>query len=261
MRERLDRNRAALAVALFAAVLVLGAATQLVPRLTQRDEVVSSTPVRVDLAAIAPIVVQPGARACLSDVTFDRAAGVARIALAPSATSANATRLALETSAPGYRASTVASVEPLRAYEYEIPFTPPHRSAIGTLCIHNLGPHATPLAGTADPRALTRSTLVVAGRRQAQAFSLTLLEARRRSPLARVSQLVDRAAALSAVGPWLLWLLIPLLLIGGPTAVGAALWLALREPEPPGVGAVQRGNRLPLRNTEASRTFPPQGSP
>ncbi|HEV7772187.1 MAG TPA: hypothetical protein VGO48_02725 [Conexibacter sp.] len=234
MRERFDHHRTALVTAVFVVVLLLGAATQFLPRLTQRGDVVSSTPVRADLASVQPIVLAPGARACLEQVTLDAAARIAQVTIASTAGGNAGTRLALETSGAGDRATATAIVAPGQAGPLDIPFTPPPHGAIGTVCVRNTGAHRVALAGTADPRALTRSTIVIDGARQGQAFSLTLREAGDRSLLNRVSQLVDRTAALSAVGPWLLWLLIPLLLLGVPAGVVAALRIALRDPDPVG---------------------------
>jgi hypothetical protein len=244
MRERWDAHRTGIVTALFVLVLLLGAVTQFLPRLTQRGDVVSSTPVRADLAAVHPIALAPGARACLDQVTLDAAARIAQVTIASTVGGNDGTRLALETSGVGTRATATVVVPPGMAGPLEIPFTPPAHGAIGTLCVRNVGHHRVALAGTGDPRALTRSTIVVDGQRQGEAFSLTLREAGDRSLLDRVSQLVDRTAALSAVGPWLLWLLIPLLLLGVPAAVLVALRIALRDLEPAGADA-GRSNRPP----------------
>jgi hypothetical protein len=232
MAERLDRHRVAIATVAFLAVLLLGAVTQFLPRLTRQAEVVSNTPVRADLASVQPIVLNPGARACIGDVTFDPTVRTAQLAFAPSAVGSAPTRLTLEASGPGYRATGTTVVARGQGGRLDIPFSPPRRGMVGTLCVHNSGRRTTALAGTADPRALTRSTMLVDGVRQGRAFSVTLLEAGGRSLLGRTAQLVDRTAALSAVGPWLVWMLIPLLLLGVPAAVVLALGLALRESEP-----------------------------
>jgi len=237
MAERLDRHRVAIATGLFAAVLLVGALTQFLPRLTRQGEVVSNTPVRSDFAAVQPIVLEPGARVCLGDVTFDPAVRSAQLTFAPSATGSAPTRLTLEAFAPGYRASAATEIARGQGGRLDIPFAPPRRGTIGTLCVRNSGARTTALAGTGDPRALTRSAIVVDGQRTGQAFSVTLHEAGGRSLLDRTGQLADRTAALSAVGPWLVWLLLPLLLLGVPAAVLVALRLALRDPDPPAANA------------------------
>jgi hypothetical protein len=264
MAERLDRNRTAIVTALFVAVLTLGALTQFLPRLTQSGDVVTSTPVRQDLAAVQAIVLHPGERACLSQVTLDRAAGVARVGLAPNALGAAPTKLALAASAPGYRAAATISVARGQGGQLQIPFAPPRRTAIGALCLRNGGRRTVALAGTADPRALTRSKMTLDGAPRNDAFSLTLLAAGQRTLLDRFAQLVARTAALSAVGPWMLWLLLPLLLLGVPVLVLAALRAAVHQPDatdPDAQRATTQSSTAPidspLRNTRGSRTFRP----
>ena len=168
---------------MFVAVLLIGALTQFLPRLTRAGEVVNNTPVRSDFAAVQPIVLEPGARACLGDVTFDPAVRSAQLTFAPSVTGSAPTRLTLEASAPDYRASATVEIAHGQGGRLDIPFAPPRRGAIGTLCIRNGGRRTTALAGTADSRALTRSTIVVDGERQGRAFSVTLHEAGGRSLL------------------------------------------------------------------------------
>lgn len=232
MADRFDRYRAAIVTALFLAVLLIGGLTQFLPRLTQAGEVVSNTPVRSDFASVQPIVLTPGARACIDEVTFDPAVRAAQLTFAPSPSGSAPTQLTLEASAPGYRTSATTKIVRGQGGRLDIPFAPPRRGAIGMLCVRNSGRRSTALAGTADPRALTRSTIVVDGERTGRAFSVTLHEAGGRSLLSRTSQLVERTAALSAVGPWMLWLLLPLLLLGAPAGVLLALRLALRDPDP-----------------------------
>jgi len=230
MAERFDRNRAGIVTAVLLAVLLLVAAALLVPWLTRPRDVISSTPVRTEFYAEKTVALRTGQRACLDEVTLDPSARIARVTIARAASSE--TRLSLETAGAGYRATTVARIPPRQLGPLDIPLSPPRRDVIGALCVRNTGRQAVRLAGTAQPWALARSTMTIDGESRTQAFSLTLLEAGRRSLLERVPQLVDRAAALSAVGPWLFWLLIPLLVAGMPACVIVALRLALREPDP-----------------------------
>jgi hypothetical protein len=231
MAERFDRHRAAMATTVAVAIVLLVTATQLLPWLTRKADVVSSTPVRADLASIAPIALSVGQRVCVGEVTLDPQARVAQLILARPAPAGG--RLAVETAGGRYRATATAPLAPLQAGRLDVPISPPDEAVLGRLCVRNAGRGTIVLAGTADPRALTRSTIVVDGKRADRAFSLILREAGTRSFLDRIPQFVDRAAALNAVGPWLLWLLVPLLLLGVPAAVVCALHLALREPDPP----------------------------
>jgi hypothetical protein len=229
MAERFDRHRAGIATGLAIAILLLVASTQLLPWLTQQRDEVVTTPVRSDLSVVHPIPIAAGERVCLGEVTLDPSAQIARLTLAePVAAGA---RLAIETAGAGQAAAVALAPQP--SGHVDLPVAMPEQAAVGTLCVRNLGARTVRLAGTGDPRALTRSAIVVDGERSGQGYTVTLLAADRRSLLERVPQLVDRAAALSSVGPWLLWLLLPLVLLGVPAAVIAALHLALRDTEPP----------------------------
>jgi len=227
MAERFDRHRTGIAIAVLVAVVLLGMAALFVPWLTRQREAISATPVRKELVAPTTVALSAGQRACLDGVSFDPDAQVAEVTIATAATAA--ARLSLTTAAGGYRARSIAHVAPGQAGPVAIPLAPPRRSAIGTLCLRDAGRSAVSLAGTVHPWALVRPKMTLDGQPVAEAFSLTLREAGQRSLLDRVPQLADRAAALSAVGPWLFWLLIPLLLVGAPVGVIAAFWLALRE--------------------------------
>ncbi|HEX7292238.1 MAG TPA: hypothetical protein VF250_14030 [Conexibacter sp.] len=230
MADRLARHRVALAVGTLLAVVALVAATQILPWLTRDREVVSSTPVRTELLAPQEIALQPGQRACVARVPFDPDGRVARVTIARAG--AGPARLSLAASGGAYRAQASARVPADYEGALDIPFAPPTRDLIGTLCVGNAGGRAIALAGTVHPWAIVRPQMTLDGQPVAEAFTLTLLEPGRRSYLARVPQLVERAAALSAVGPWLFWLLLALLVVGVPAGVTAALTLALRAPTP-----------------------------
>jgi hypothetical protein len=235
MADRLDRNFTRIVVAVLLAVLLLGGATQFLPWLTRSRDALTSTPVRTEVAGAQMVALRTGQRACLDDVPLEASTRVAQVTIARAAP--GETRLSLETAGGSYRARTTARIPPRQTGQLDIRFSPPRRAAIGVLCVRNAGRGTVALAGTDHPWALTRSTMTVDGEPRARAFSLTLREADRRPLLGRVPQLADRAAALSAVGPWLLWLLIPLLVVGVPACVIVALRLALREPSwPPSAG-------------------------
>jgi hypothetical protein len=141
-------------------------------------------------------------------------------------------QLRVEASAPGgYRATGSAKLAPLGdgAERTDVALAPPPAAVSGTVCATVDGAEPITLAGTGDPRALVHTHGMLDGAPQQAAFSLTLLEARERSPLARTGQLADRAAALSPFGPWWFWLLAALLVLALPALVVAALSRALRD--------------------------------
>jgi hypothetical protein len=228
MGEGRDRRRlAATAVAVGALVMLVGAISQFVPWLTRHGDAISGTPVHADLVAPTRVALDPGARACLAPVSLDPTSQVARLLVrrVPAA----GVPLRVELTAAGAR--TAATARALReSRQVDVPIAAPRAATTGRICVRNLGTVVLQLVGTADPRALTRTRMTLDGRPQADAFSLTLLERGSRSKLERASELVDHAAALSPLGSWFFWLLVPLLLIAVPALVLAALYLALRSP-------------------------------
>jgi hypothetical protein len=231
----LRRRPATLPLLTFAATVLLVFAGRIVPALLEDTTATSSTPVRRELNGDVRLSMRAGQRACLSAVPFDRDSRVAQLAARRVASPGALVRLTA--GAPGYRARAqvhlVAHADRFYKPELSVPLQPPPRSVVGSFCVTNAGPGRVELVGTADPRALTRTAATLDGAPQKMAFSLTLFDARRRSTLARTNDLVHRAAALSPFGPWLFWTLIPLLLIGVPLLVGAALAGSLRAQDQP----------------------------
>lgn len=224
MASRAERRLPLLAVAVAVAVLALGAVRGM-SWLTERPATISSTPVRVDESAPVTVHLPPGRKACLWPVTLDRTSQVAQLRFAQPPPPAATVQLGAQ--GPSYATRAVASA---RGGELDVPLGAPRRALVGRVCVSADRP--IDLLGTGDPRARTRTTMTVDGQPSAQAFSLTFTEAARRTRLARVSQLVDRAAALSPLGPWAFWLALALVLLAVPALVLAALVLALRDPGP-----------------------------
>lgn len=223
----------ALVAAVCAGAIALGGAVMLVPPLLHDGTAISSTPIRSDRVA-HDVTLARGERVCLDQVALDRDSAVARLLVrrAPEPGAA----LRIEVAAPGYRGSGRVAVPPHPATAdgstLNVPLSPsPPRSTIGTFCAQNVAGARLTLVGTDQARALTRSRASLDGVPLAQAFSLTLVQAERHSTLARTPELIDRAAALSPFGPWFFWAMLPLLLLGVPLLVVAALYLALRSPD------------------------------
>ena len=226
--------RPALVGAVCAATIAVGAAATLLPALLNDGTATSSTPVRRD-QVVRTVALAPDARVCVADVPLDRDSAIARLwtqrVAGPGST------LRVVAAAPGHRASALVVLAAQRTAgsgtAVDVPLAPAPRSLLGTLCVTNVGAGAVALVGTDQARATVRSSASLDGAPLPQAPSLTLLQARERSPLARTSELVDRTAALSALGPWLFWALIPLLLLGLPALVVTALVRATSADDEP----------------------------
>ncbi|HMJ03843.1 MAG TPA: hypothetical protein VK506_12935 [Conexibacter sp.] len=225
--------RPRLVAAVCAAAIVLGAVGALLPALLEDDVGTSSTPVRRDLVA-HDVTLAPDQRVCVANVALDRDSAVARLRVRR-VPAAGAT-LRVVATGPGHRAAGIvvlgAQGASAEGAAVDVPLAPPPRSLVGTLCMRHEGGGTVELVGTDHPRATVRSSASLDGVPLRQAPSVSLLQARERSTLARTSELVDRAAALSPFGPWLFWALIPLLLLGLPALVVTALWRAMAADEP-----------------------------
>jgi len=234
MPDRLLRPRVVAGVC--AAAIVVGALAILLPALLRAHAATSSTPVRRDLVA-HDVALAGGQRVCVANVPFDRDSAVARLWVrrAP-----DGGALRVVATAPRYRARGDAVLAPTQATTggtaVDVRLTPPATATAGTLCATNAGTGRIALVGTDQARAVERTSAALDGTPLRQAPSLSLLQARERSVLARTGELLDRAAALGPFGPWLLWTLLPLVALGVPALVVTALLRAMQDPARPDAG-------------------------
>ncbi|MGN6187701.1 MAG: hypothetical protein ACTHOE_02280 [Conexibacter sp.] len=228
MAERGTR-RAWIAAALLLAVALVALGTQALPRALRANVPTSGTPVPFGSDVAATIPLGPSAQACEPRIALDPSGARATIAAHPTGAHGGPP-LRLTLSGAGYRAQATIPGG-YRQDALTVAVTPPPRALIGSACVRNVGRRPVSLLASGSPRVLTRTRASVDGREHAAAFMLTFSERGVRTPLARTGDLIGRAATFSAVGPWLYWLLLPLLLLGVPLAVAAALLLALRAPD------------------------------
>jgi len=225
-------RRALLSAALLLAVVALAFLTQMLPRLDRHEATSAGTPVPFGTRAQADIALAPGSEACEPHITIDAAAGTATIATRPPGRRPTP-QLLLTLSGPGYRERVRLAGGATVAQQVSARIASPARSLVGTACVRNMGAVPVIVSGSGDPRVLTRTRATLDGRQQAAAFILTFQESASHGVLADLPDMIDRAATFSAAGPWLFWLLLPLLVLGVPLAVAVALLLALRSPDAP----------------------------
>jgi hypothetical protein len=151
----------------------------------------------------------PGARYVLVTVLSDKPAGPLRFAVRAPGYAADAT-------APAGATSGQQVIVPIRAASKDV--------ANGTLCITNLGKRKVGFysVGAPGPQA-TPSTTTVAGKPVALDLSITLLTSPSRSFGSRLGTILGHTAAFNPLKGWVVWILLLLVLIGAPLAVGAAL--------------------------------------
>ncbi|ADB53894.1 hypothetical protein [Conexibacter woesei] len=226
MRERIARRPAVLALLCAVALLVVALAVEVVPRLTRENEALTSTPVPSGRAP-ATLELQARQTACIDEIAFDREGEVLQL-LVDLGEPLPAPPLRVALRAPGY--SDVIRVTPAREHALDLPVAAPRRAALGSICVTNEGRRPTRLAATADPRVLQRTrTRIDGGEPVPIAF---LASFRRREPttlLASVGTTVDRVATFNALGPWALWLLLPLIAGGVPFLVLRSFYVAVRD--------------------------------
>lgn len=219
------RLRALVAVVVGVALLVVAAIGWLGPKLKWERPALTSTPAPFDWRDPTKLVLAPESRACMADVAIDpesRQAWLGVIPIHPP------TELVLTLEGPGYRART--TLPPANADGVIVtPVRAPERPLEATVCVENAGRTATELSAIADPRVVGRVHATVDGAEQQAAFRLVFLEGEPTTMLERLPQTFERAASLSAAGPWLYWLLLPLLVLGVPACLLGALWLGFRD--------------------------------
>ena len=220
------RSRGPLVLAAF--VVLAGALLLFRPFLQKEREVVTSTP---GPPAIEPSVValEPGSEACLEGVTFEPRSEIARLGVVPAAA---APELAITARGEGWssRARVPAGK---RADSVEVALDPPRGALVGAFCIRNAGDVRQDLAARGEGRATARPTLKVNGQEVLADVVLTL---RRRSPApvgSRVGEVVDHAAALNPLQPWLVWFLLGAFVLGVPAGALLALRAGSAAPDEP----------------------------
>jgi hypothetical protein len=193
--------------------------------LTVDRELIAATPSPRAVFSVDYIPLDPGARLCISDVTIPADARRLRVQLRTYGRPGPALDIALRAAgttqalrvAGGYRDGTFLRV----------PMRPPPQARLGEVCLRQAGTSRAALIGTVEERTLSRPEGVLDGRPIAADAYLVFDEGKQASALHETSTVVERMSAFrpGIVGPWLLWPLLILVVVGVP---GGVLWAALR---------------------------------
>jgi hypothetical protein len=211
--------------------LLIACVAWFVPYLTRERVDVAGVPVPTPFVAQAPVEMDPGSEACLSDVAFDTDDEL--VELTALTTRRPPPRMEIVAHGPRYRetATIPGGYDPLTSLFARI--DPPQRSVIGTLCVRNRGKRRVDLLGTTDARtAVGRSVTRIDGAEVAPDISVRLLSADNGSVLERLGQLVDRAAAFKPGlfgAPVFVWIVVLLAAIGAPAAVVYSMLSSFRD--------------------------------
>jgi hypothetical protein len=214
------------------AIVLVGAAIWWGPFLARSRVVITSTPSPGPSYSRLDVPLKPGSQACVDNVALDPRS--AQVQFIVSSRQPASTPLEFGARAPGYDQSrTLAAVTAGKPVPVRAALAPPARTVNGVVCVRNRSDQEIALYGTNEATAIGLSRTSVDGKSLGgeHAISLTLLEARDRSILARLGTIVHRASdfAGTLMPPWILWPLVVLLVVGAPLAIFWAFWLALRE--------------------------------
>lgn len=188
-------------------------------------ELVAATPSPRPMFVLTPLEVPAGQELCIADVTIPTGAETLRLQVV--ARSAPGPALDLRLLAPGYvQRLTVPRGYPDTAL-LAVPMRPPDKARLGRVCLALDGPGTVTLAATTEERTRSRPQATLGGEPVDADAYLAFYERERGSALAHAPDIIERMSAFrpGVVGPWLLWPLLALVVVGVP---GGVLWAVLR---------------------------------
>jgi hypothetical protein len=226
-----------------AATLILFAAwfvVRGVPFLGRGRPAVWATPTSeaYDRGQIVPVTVPGGGRVCATQMPWGPRARFVEVRVRPAA-GTPAPALAYEATAPGgYRATGSVPAGLPRDGRAIAEIAPAPREVFGTLCVVNRGTAPLDLYGVPrSGRFASASTITVGGRKlEDRDLSILLLSNPHQSIAARLGDVLGNVAAFRPAGPWLVWALFALALLGVPVAVATAVARAARADGSPPSG-------------------------
>jgi hypothetical protein len=217
----MSRRPAAIAAAI---VLALGAVLFARFVLADRD-VVASTPSPRPVFTVHYQPLKPGEQLCIQDVTIP--ADARRVRMQVRTYGKPGPQLAIELAARGYAERLTVAGGYADLTTLDAPMTPPPTDVLGRVCLSQRSPDIVALAGTTEERTQSRPHSALDDTAVAGDSYLAFYEGRRASALRETPAIIDRMQAFKPgiAGPWLLWPLLALTLVGVPAGV---VWAALR---------------------------------
>jgi hypothetical protein len=215
-------------IALPAAAVLLLAAALLLPSLLRDRELVASTPSPRPLFDVTPVALAPNQPLCISDVTIPPEARQVRFQVITGGAPGPAIEVALR--APGYAQAVTVPAGYADETTLAPAIVPPATARLGEVCLTQRGSAPVSLTGTLEERTQSRPAGRIDGRPVRADTYLAFYEGRSGSPLAHAADMIDRMSAFrpGIVGPWLLWMLAALVVVGVPAGLVWALQRAAR---------------------------------
>jgi len=210
-----------------AAILLVLAGARFAIYLTADRGLVASTPSPRPLFKVTQVPLASGQRLCLTDVTIPRDAQ--RLRVQASTFGRPGPALGIELRAGRYDQRLRVPAGYPDATVLDVPMRPPPAAALGEVCLRQDGATRIALVGTTEERTLSRPVGKLDGRAIAPDTYLVFDEAGTASALSKTPAILARMSAFrpGIVGPWLLWPLLALVVIGVPAGVLWALRRAL----------------------------------
>ncbi len=210
---------AAAGVAMAAALLAVG-----VPWATRDRMAVTGTPTPPPFAAVTPVRLEPGQRACQAQAALSPRTRA--VVTASGGLRGGGPPLRVEIEAPGYRATGRIAPGYGGGVTLSAEVPAPPASVLARICVVNAGDRPVPLQGSTEPRMHPRPQTTVDGRPVQAKMTLLLTEGRDRSLASRPGPILDRIAAFKPwwIGRGSLAVLGALVVLGVPLLVLRALW-------------------------------------
>lgn len=212
-------------VALAAVVTCAIAAALFVRFLTEERELVAAVPSPRPMFEVGFVDILPGEELCISGVTIPDDARQLRVQVGTFGPPGPELHVAL--TARDYRERlTIPAGYPDSAL-VTAAMDPPAAASLAEVCVRHRGARRIALVGTNEERTLSRPEGMVDGEVTEADTYLAFYEGGSASALDRAGQIVDRMSVFrpAIVGPWLVWPLFALVLLGVP---GGVLWAAVR---------------------------------
>jgi len=234
LRDGAATPRLAGACALLMVVVVVGAVLAWYrPFLVRSRAVIAGVPAPGALFNVTDFRVPKGGRACMNSVTVTPQSRLAAFVLRPGEiTSQGGPPLEVTLGAPGYTSSaTVPGGYP--GGGVQLPITPPTRALVATICFANRGSGAVLLAGTDEPRTISRPKVKIDGRWVAGDIALTFYDVGDQSLTARLGALFSHASNLTDgfVPEWGVALIALMTAFLVPAAMIFAFYSSVRDDE------------------------------
>ena len=223
MSERLGILVAGAAVLIAAIVLTLVWAGE-------KRDVVASTPQPPPLYETDLLGLKPGEKACWGEVTLVPSGTVAQFRV--TSEGGPPVPLTFSVSAPGYRSSVDIPATWRDNDLLTARIDPPPRPLHGEACVEHTGTgtNRVGLYAAEDQSPILDAS--AAGRDKDEIPVLRFVEDGPGTVGGHASEIADAIGAFRPgfVGPWLVWLLLVLVVVGLPAGLTFALWRAVREP-------------------------------